>query len=414
MSFILLGILNSQAAGGSFTYWLSLLDNGSTFTSFTDVTVDSQGNPAVTGRSGNGDSILAVKYDQGGAVIWQKKLDDAQFNQGFGIGADSSENTYIAGSAYNNKAALVKHNSAGVVQWQRGYGTFDQAYGMSTTAGGNSYLADYNFNDYGHLVKYNSSGTLQWQRFMYQYRDPSVAVSESNENVYFAGSTGSPNTSYSHLSKYNSSGTLQWQRQMSRAGYFGAKAVVVDSNENIYVGGRYDGNRCYIVKYNSSGTVQWTRGTYFDNVHLAVDSNDNVYVVGRKPGAPGSGLGIAKYNSSGTLQWDRVIYTTESVSDSQGIYLDSNDDMVIATVTYAAAGGPAGFLAKLPSDGSLTGTYDLNGYTFTYSAAGMITETPSFSATTGSQSNGTSSSTETATSMASATTTLTEYIVGVG
>ena len=196
-----------------------------------------------------------------------------------------------------------------------------------------------------------------------------VAI-DSSDNIIVCGYTGSDGAGVNDvlIAKYNSSGVFQWDRTLGGSGDDYGNAVAIDSSDNIIVCGRTnsDGagvNDVLIAKYNSSGVLQWDRtlggsGTDYGNA-VAIDSSDNIIVCGRtdSDGAGGIDFLIAKYNSSGVLQWDRTL--GGSGSDlGNAVAIDSSDNIIVCGRTNSdGAGGIDVLIAKLPPDGSLTGTY---------------------------------------------------------
>jgi hypothetical protein len=183
------------------------------------------------------------------------------------IAQDSSGNSYICASTYNNSTTYVdiltaKFNSSGSLLWQAtlGGGSAD-SYGRGVTvdASGNVYSVGYYYNNRWVIVKYNSSGTLQWQTTLspgtFGYSAYSVAV-DSSGNVYVCGNVGTQ--SNIAILKLDSSGASVWQKQLT--GYTGyGQGIELDSSNNIYVVGYYTGSsvqEILIAKYNNSGTLQ--------------------------------------------------------------------------------------------------------------------------------------------------------------
>ena len=106
---------------------------------------------------------------------------------------------------------------------------------------------------------------------------------------------------------------------------------------------------------------------------VAIDSANNIIVVGQttSDGAGGTDVLIAKYNSAGALQWDRTLGGT---GDEIGtaVAIDSADNIIVVGQTGSdGAGGTDVLIAKLPPNGSRTGTYG----SFTYEAA-VLTDAP--------------------------------------
>jgi len=400
---ILLGFSNSSAT--SEAYWYATIGNTSSNKGY-DVRVDSSKNVYLSGSTYPDHSII-VKYDSSGSLQWQRTItaDEAEITN---LGLDGSDNIYVVGDTESNSQGgrdfyIVKLNSSGTSQWQRGLGASgsEEAIGhIATDSSGNTYGCGYaDSGDEMFLFKYNSSGTLQWQRKLGPSGDQAyhtdVAL-DSSGNVYASGESnvgGSGNPALT-LVKYNSSGTLQWKKSLQGSSNSEeGTGVAVDSSSNVYVVGDVEsagagGNDILLVKYNDSGVVQWKRaigGTNSDRgTGVAVDSSGNVYICGQ--GASGGPyfndyIIIAKFNSSGSLQWERTIKgpTNQNNKDirAERIRVDGSDNLYVAGFTEAAGQGSDDlFVFKLPNDGSLTGTHG----SFVY-AASSLTLTTSISLT---------------------------------
>jgi uncharacterized delta-60 repeat protein len=428
MSFTLLGILNSQA-GLSIDYWIATLGGASDDQGFS-VAIDSSNSfyalGATKSAGGSDFDFLLVKYDTLGAVQWQRILGGENNDLGYSVKVDSSDNVYAFGYSFSDEAFLLaKYNSSGTIQWQRtleGAGT-DEGTSVAIDSADNLYVFGFTTsagagNDDFLLAKYNSSGTIQWQRILGGSgieEGYSVAV-DSSDNVYVFGTTKSVGAGDSDflLAKYNSSGTIQWQRVLGGAGRERGDSVTFDSSDNVYVlGDTPDG--MLLVKYNSSGTVQWqktlsgsTRG-----LSLAIDSSDNVYAFGYT-GSSGAGsldYLLAKYDTSGAVQWQRTLGTT-GLDIGYGVTVDSLGSVFVLGYTNSGVIGGSDFLlAKLPSNGSLTGTYSLNGTDVTYAASTLTAGTSTLTAATSSLTAATSSLTSATSTLTAASSSLTSHLV---
>lgn len=424
-----------MSAGGSDSYWYAVM--GSSSTEGNDVAIDSDGNVYTSGAS-NGD-ILVFKHDKDGTEQWQRLI-NTNSSEKVGIGLDSSNNVYVVGDTDESPTQgsldfhITKFNSSGTEQWQKGLGGsgIEQFFGHSTTdSSGNTYGVGYttssgqgSFGQY--FAKWNSSGTVQWQRTLSmsgQHTGRDVAL-DSSGNVYICGESdlGTLNNVNLTLAKYNSSGTFQWVRSL-RGNSFGevGDAVAVDSNDDIYVCGRTSSfgsgsNDLLLVKYNSSGTVQWRRtlgGSGSDEGRgVAVDSSDNVYVCGttRSTSNGSRYIMIAKINSSGNLQWQNTFGGSQQ-DYGEHIQVDSSDNIYVVGRTQSLAAGQSQmFVAKLPNDGSLTGTYGSLTYAssaLNYSNPPTIESTPGLSNASASLTSSTFNLTVSNSSLSSSTTTLT-------
>ena len=361
--------------------------------------------------------MLIAKYNSSGTLQWQRSLGTVSNpEEGWAIAIDPSENVYITGYAdvagQANNVIIAKYNTSGTIQWQKqlaGVGTKNE-YGTSIAvdSASNVYVSAYSNAGgatYDILTfKLDSFGNMSWQRSLGGTggtgTDFGIGIAlDSASNVYVTGFSDNNSTYDLVLAKYNTTGTLQWQRTLgnntggSDAGY----GVVVDSANNIYVTGLINGIGILVAKYNSSGAIEWQRSltgsaTIFA-VGAAVDSSNNVYVTayGDISGSGGANYDIftAKYDSAGTLQWQRKLSTTAS-DQSYGIALDSSGSMYNIGVTYVS-GVAVALLTKFPSDGTLTGTYSLGGFTYTYAASTLTPATSTLADNIGSLSGATSS-----------------------
>ena len=111
-----------------------------------------------------------------------------------------------------------------------------------------------------------------------------------------------------------------------------------------------------------------------------MDSSENIYAICR---STDSILNISKYNSSGTIQWQRNLTFPSTITDGS-ISITPTGDIFIAT--QARDSGLTRhypFVALLKPDGSGTGTYTVDGQSYTYAASSetVSTDTGSFSST---------------------------------
>ena len=392
---ILLGFSNSSSQ----SYWFLTVGDSNSNTG-NDVAIDGDGNVYTSGMSNS--DIFVIKHDKDGTEQWQRLINTNSSEQ-IGIGLDSSNNVYVVGDTDESSQGsldfhITKFNSSGTEIWQRGLGGsgIEQMFGHSTTdSSGNTYGTGYTtsagqgtFAQY--LAKWNSSGTVQWQRTLSmsgQHAGHDVAL-DSSGNVYMCGESdlGTLNNTNLTLAKWASNGTHQWTRYLRGSSYgeYGY-GVAVDSSDNIYVCGSTSSvgagsNDLLLVKYNSSGTVQWRRtlgGSGSDEGKgVAVDSSDNVYVCGttRSTSNGTRYIMIAKIDPSGNLQWQNTLGGT-SQDYGEHIEVDSSDNIYVVGKTQSTGQGSNDiFVAKLPNDGSLTGTYG----SLTYAASNFSFSTPSF------------------------------------
>lgn len=406
MSPLLLGILKSQAAGAAGgSYWISLLGDTSNDYAY-GVTTDSSNNVIVAGRTTDPTSGVTncalLQLDPDGVPLFQKALSSASTDYWQGVATDSSDNIYALGRTNTSgkyELLLGKFNSSGSLQWQRtvGYSTENEynGYQVVIDSAGDVYIGGavrYNTSGSADFMaaKFNSAGTLQWKRiYGGNSDDTSRALAiDSNDNLYIAGYSESYGAGYRDVMLIqceSTYGTPNWTRTLGASNADDALGLATDSAGNIYVSGAAnDGtyNGGLLAKFNSSGTLQWQRIIpSLTTQRVAVDTDDNVYQVGYSSsgGLGGQDAIILKFNSSGTLQWQRALGDSEN-SYAFGITIDSLGDLVVAGYAYIGAGGQDMMLARLPADGSLTGTYLVGSYEVRYLPSSLSIQASSLTA----------------------------------
>jgi uncharacterized delta-60 repeat protein len=401
MSGISTKLLQAAAVREVVSSWIALL-GGTGADIGNAVAIDSANNIIVVGQTSSdgagGTDFLIAKYNSAGALQWDRTLGGTGTDIGRAVAIDSANNIIVTGYTASDGAGgadvlIAKYNSAGALQWDRtlgGTGT-DLGNAVAIDSANNIIVVGYTTSDGAGgtdllIAKYNSAGALQWDRTLGGTgADIGNAVAiDSADNIIVVGYTtsdGAGGTDFL-IAKYNSAGALQWDRTLGGTGTDLGRAVAIDSANNIIVTGQTSsdgagGNDFLIAKYNSAGALQWDRtlggtGTDIGNA-VAIDSANNIIVVGytTSDGAGGDDLLIAKYNSAGALQWDRTLGGT-GAERGNAVAIDSADNIIVTGQTSSdGAGGNDFLIAKLPPDGSGTGTYG----SFTYEAA-VLTDAP--------------------------------------
>jgi len=401
MSGISTKLLQAAAGGGVVVSWIALL--GGTETDIGNaVAIDSANNIIVVGYTASdgadGIDLLIAKYNSAGSLQWDRTLGGVVSDIGNAVAIDSANNIIVVGytksvGAGGSDVLIAKYNSAGALQWDRTLGGTgsDTGRAVAIDSANNIIVVGYTDSDGAGgsdvlIAKYNSAGALQWDRTLGGTGSDfgnAVAI-DSADNIIVTGQTDSDGAGGNDvlIAKYNSAGSLQWDRTLGGTISDIGNAVAIDSANNIIVVGRTNsdgagGSDVLIAKYNSAGALQWDRtlggtGSDIGNA-VAIDSANNIIVVGytNSDGAGGYDLLIAKYNSAGALQWDRTLGGTGN-DRGNAVAIDSANNIIVTGRTDSdGAGGNDVLIAKLPPNGSGTGTYG----SFTYEAA-VLTDAP--------------------------------------
>jgi len=217
--------------------------------------------------SGGPDSFIS-KLSSTGSFMWAKAIGGPDFDNGFSIAIDASNNVYATGyftgsvdfnpgpqtamltSAGFFDAYVLKLNATGDFQWAKRMGGSDDDFGsaLTTDASGNVYSI-------GH----------------YQ----STADFDPDAGIYNLTSVGSADI---YISKLNSSGGFVWAKSIGGSSYDDGFSIAVDGSGNVYTAGRFVGiadfdpgtaafqlvaagwGDVFVSKLNSSGNFEWAKG----------------------------------------------------------------------------------------------------------------------------------------------------------
>ncbi|MED5308925.1 MAG: thrombospondin type 3 repeat-containing protein, partial [Candidatus Thermoplasmatota archaeon] len=264
------------------------------------------------------------------------------------------------------------------------------------------------YNTYMNLQSYSSGGCIAkrsvgWDWIHHGGGSCEIdAVTASTNGAYFAGKNGcsfsgisssSGTFNYGGMIHVSKTGKYQadWAIQSTTSSNFNPKAISIDSNYDLYVGGHFSNsvnfdsnvgiqsggqNDGFLVKAGSNGTWSWAislGGTGYDGV-IDIDTleNDTIGVVGMKTGTISVGLNtlasngrafVAVANSLGGWIWASQMNNvgqTPDYSYARAITSSSNNTLSVAgelvesttvgLTTIDTPGGTDIFVAKMSAD----------------------------------------------------------------
>ena len=400
---VTLGSGSAAGGAGGESYWFLVVEG--------DQSDDLVGKSIATGT--NKQSFLVFDYqnkmaticvDGDGAITWKKQISSVGSNSGgtmagnMDIAVDSSDNVYVVGNTINGAVSwsnydgiTAKYNSSGVLQWAKNYGDSSAIERLSSVAvdgSGNVICHGVSYIVSGGallFLKYDSSGSLVHKRII-----GTTATDPYDSRASFVYSDGTigyfASLKYSNIwrgafvrhSSTSSAPSFTFSKYMtnSTSTQFAYDASM-DSSENMIGVLRNDGtDRAIIIKVNSSGAEQWIKALDHNSATQvvfrgsAVDSSDNIYACGYWVNSSSVYKAVLiKYNSSGVIEWQRDVAHSNGFILFTGIAVNSLGDLAVSG--YVKLSGDTEYslvTARLPSDGSLTGTYG----DFTYSAGAFV------------------------------------------
>jgi len=294
--------------------------NGNVFATgyFQGITSFSTGGTTITSL-GNKDIFLA-SFDSDGQLLWARAIGGTMEDEGTGIAVDLEGNIYLTGFFRNSvnfgtidnptiltvsgifsasNAFMAKYSSTGELIWVHQFGSDNNSQGQDIEIGfdGNIYLC----GSYSGMVNFNTSG---------------------GENLLISVNNGAD----IFMAKFSPNGDLIWARSMGGTATDIPRAIAVDTQNNVFITGRFDGTAdfdpslsstsftavmtdMFVAKYNPNGQLIWAHGigssSFEEGRDIAVDIEGNAFVIG---------------NFWGTVDFDsgtpEVLVTSNSESDA--------------------------------------------------------------------------------------------------
>jgi hypothetical protein len=234
-------------------------------------------------NAGGGRDVWFAKYDSSGTQLWIEQFGTTNADHLYAMAVDSSDNIYIGGrlstgvdatdtidgsssgsSSRGYDVWFAKYDSSGERLWieQFGSSSGDNMFAMAVDSSNNLYCCGY------------TAGALDG------------GTNAGNQDVWVA--------------KYDSSKNLQWIRQFGGINHDYCNAMAVDSSNNLYIAGYTEGvldggsnaggDDVWFGKFSpADGTQLWIEqtGTSLDEelTAMVVDSNNNLYIGGWTQGA---------------------------------------------------------------------------------------------------------------------------------
>jgi hypothetical protein len=329
---------------------------------------DQKGNIYLSGRTtgviadknfGKTDGFL-TKIDSSGKVLWSRQFGTAEEDDVQWSAIDNSGNIYLTGSTMGamdkmnfgkEDLFIVKYNQDGLLVWTKQFGTdsTDVGKGIYVDDKGNIYITGYTLGKLGEssfgktdafLLKLDPEGNLI---FCHQFGTPtddySYAITGSNlSGIFVCGSTwgdiGGKNKGFidGFIGQFTTLGKPVKYTQFGSEGFDIAMNLILDDENNIYVGGSTSGDYaakqkgegdCFLLKLNYNGNLMWkkqfgttnndgVRGLYFDS-----KISDNILISGVMNLPPANGF-IRMYKKDGNLIWERKIIPEGMKGDASG------------------------------------------------------------------------------------------------
>ncbi|MFX1258237.1 MAG: SBBP repeat-containing protein [Promethearchaeota archaeon] len=271
------------------------------------IALDSSGNIYIGGYTnsygaGGFDMYLMMCNSSGELqwdITWGGSLDDRCRD----IMLDPLGNIYLGGDIMSYGAGerdlcVVKFDDQHNYEWNKTWGGTSDEWGntLALDSSGNVYLGGFT-SSYGSgsydicVVEYDFSGTQQWELIWggASGEQCTALVTDSQDNLYVAGSQHGDNHFDFFFLKYNSTKDLKMERHWGGSDRDYCNSINLDSSGNIYLGGyteTYGGpdQDICLIKYNTEGMLKgndtWGGTLHEECFTISFDSQDNIFLGG--------------------------------------------------------------------------------------------------------------------------------------
>ena len=359
-------------------------------------------------NKGSSDGMI-IKYDSNGATEWAKEIGGSKTDRiasvvetedgGYMVvGEFASTSILVDGIQLNNKGSsdgmVIKFDCSGATEWIKviGGSDIDRITTIKKTDG-EDYIVVGEFSSKsividgkqlynkgtkdGMIVKLDSNGIVKWAKAVGGNDDDeinSVAVTSDgdcvvggkfvSDNIIVDGITiENKGSTDGMIIKLDSNGIAKWAKVIGESKNDEIQAIAINSNEEILVGGNFEGNSIIIgeytitnnnssytdgmvIKYDKNGNVKWATGIggeNFDYITSVSETKDEgIIVVGNfysqsitkgnykitNVGSEDSSDGmIIKYGTDGKVEWAKSVGGSDD--DQVNSVTELNDGSII-------------------------------------------------------------------------------------
>lgn len=356
-----------SAAGASEPSWV--LTSGDTtvaLTYFNEAKQDALGNIFVLGttavQTAGSNDVYLLKLNSSGVYQWRKTIGTTGIDGSDNIGLMPDDTGGVLYTSLYSQAGVATRvwflslDSTGALSLNKSldYGSVSSSDGRSYRASTGEVVTAYSANGTA-LISYIPSAltSVTWSRQDATSSSYKNAAVIANNAIYWAYGSYTGTYWVLRIVKFNTSGTslasVGYRVSGDTTSQFDCRGMHADASGNIYVltSGR-------LLKLDANLTLLWQKTVPF--TYMSIDDAGNIY--GGAYGTVNS-FTLYKYDSSQNPVWKRTFAVTGATNMSFPVPRVVGSNSILVSNYYTPAGGTyaIGLLAKLPADGSLTGTH---------------------------------------------------------
>lgn len=286
------------------------------------------------------------------------------------------------------------------------YGSIGSVCAVNSS--GDVFVLGLDTEDYNWIYRYSSSLTPQKDYHITSTTGiiilTGVGITSTNKIVvtgmnYLYGGNYSSFVGLFPMWSTSTTTTSTWAKYLTPASGTDNRCIAagIDASDNVYALTLVSGtNYTFILsKYDSSGAVQWHRQwsesgtantTASNATEIKFDSSSNLYVAYRSPNNSGS-IVVAKFDTNGNTVFFRSLYCSgyavspSTAYNNSGVPTSQQALKIKSSTMYftgVIGGGTSAFTFafKVPTDGTLTQSFTIGGYSMTYATYSPTVSTP--------------------------------------
>jgi hypothetical protein len=257
------------------------------------------------------------------------------------VSSDSKNNKYCAGTFGNGASAGLK-----------------QIFSTVQTDGYNTFYAKYDRNNYPEWIHaLGGNGYQTASDFIANKNYLYLLVTSTGNSISIEDTVFKTKGMCAVLAKLDTTGKCIWKKAIfGGAKDFGANALRIDANENVFVTGNFKDSLTigstvirtpafrkdfFIAKYDTNGQLIWVKNDGFNTFSndIDLDSQGNAYIIGSSFGGSINSQSlahygytdvfIAKYSAAGNFIRSKV-YGSSTTDDGKTIRITNNDEIYIS------------------------------------------------------------------------------------
>ncbi len=341
--------------------------------SFVGVARHSDGGYVFAGNyenAGNANDILLMKTDASGNIQWTKvygRRDTVESAES--IRATPDGGFVIGGTvedANQSDMLVMKVNGAGVVQWQRGYGTtndYDDGYAVEILGSGKILLAGRGYPDatslvWGAMVFLTANGVPDYAPYLGKGDETSFQdiARTSDKGAVLTGTArrflGGNTSGYDPvLVKVDSEANVVWSKRFNMAGtqLVGIRVRELPNGGYLVIGSHVKDTThgIFVIKTNALGVAQSIKlysSSLYERPFAMVTVTNGTFNIAGSIGVGRNSAGATILNgfqmqidSSGAVRWAKIYGDSLKRSEIHSIFYNNSGGFTLAGETYENA-----------------------------------------------------------------------------